>query len=144
MRLLLVPVCVVGCFSPRPTSGVPCGANDSCPAPLVCSPASNTCETTATPGTDADVAADSALQPDAAACVGAALDEDADGVPNQCDNCPVTPNEGQEDVGETSVGANADGVGDACDPRPAQTAIVSVSWCSTTTLPPTRSPGTEP
>jgi hypothetical protein len=38
---------------------------------------------------------------------------DADGVGDVCDNCPTTPNPGQED-------ADMDGIGDACEqaPRP--------------------------
>lgn len=47
-------------------------------------------------------------------------DEDGDGVPDACDNCPSTPNPAQEDVLEDEQGAAADGVGDACDPRPTQ------------------------
>ncbi len=49
-------------------------------------------------------------------CIGA--DEDRDGWPNACDTCPTVPNADQADRGETEVGGAADGVGDACDPRP--------------------------
>lgn len=45
-------------------------------------------------------------------------DEDRDGVLDACDNCPGVENPLQEDVRETMAGALADGVGDACDPRP--------------------------
>ncbi len=45
-------------------------------------------------------------------------DEDGDGVGDVCDNCPHIANVDQSDVGETTVGAVADGVGDACDPQP--------------------------
>ena len=38
-------------------------------------------------------------------------DDDGDGIPNFCDNCPDDPNEFQEDV-------DGDGVGDACDNCP--------------------------
>ncbi len=45
-------------------------------------------------------------------------DEDGDLVGNACDNCPHVANADQADVMETSNGATADGVGDACDPNP--------------------------
>ncbi len=45
-------------------------------------------------------------------------DEDEDGVRDLCDNCPGIANPLQEDVREVNTGALADGVGDACDPRP--------------------------
>jgi hypothetical protein len=35
MRAALL-VLIAGCFDPSPTAGAPCGANDTCPAPLVC------------------------------------------------------------------------------------------------------------
>jgi hypothetical protein len=47
-----------------------------------------------------------------------ANDEDGDGLVDECDNCPSISNPNQADVGEINSGANADGVGDACDPRP--------------------------
>jgi hypothetical protein len=47
-----------------------------------------------------------------------AHDEDGDGVVDECDNCPSVSNAGQADQGEVNSGASADGVGDACDPRP--------------------------
>jgi hypothetical protein len=46
-------------------------------------------------------------------------DEDGDGVVDECDNCPSVSNANQANVGEVNAGTNADGVGDACDPRPA-------------------------
>ncbi|HLU48060.1 MAG TPA: thrombospondin type 3 repeat-containing protein, partial [Planctomycetota bacterium] len=60
------------------------------------------------------------LTPDALGCdepkgcpdVGSESDLDSDGVPNEKDNCPLTPNLGQEDQ-------DRDGVGDACDNCPA-------------------------
>jgi hypothetical protein len=49
-------------------------------------------------------------------CVG--LDEDGDGWPNACDNCPTEPNADQRNAGELGAGAVLDAVGDACDPNP--------------------------
>lgn len=59
--------------------------------------------------------------PDAPGCtmVGSP-DEDADGVVDACDNCIVTPNPSQANVGEIEAGNAADALGDACDPRPAE------------------------
>jgi hypothetical protein len=51
-----------------------------------------------------------------AGCVGP--DEDGDGWPNACDNCVVDPNPDQADMLEAASGADPDGVGDVCDPRP--------------------------
>jgi hypothetical protein len=45
-------------------------------------------------------------------------DEDSDGVVDECDNCPSIANTNQADLGEVNGGGTADGVGDACDPRP--------------------------
>jgi len=45
-------------------------------------------------------------------------DEDNDGVVDECDNCPSIANANQADVREVNAGDTADGVGDACDPRP--------------------------
>lgn len=47
-------------------------------------------------------------------------DEDSDGYGDVCDNCPSLANTSQTNVLETTAGAAADTVGDACDPRPAQ------------------------
>jgi hypothetical protein len=55
-----------------------------------------------------------------AGCVGTTMhDEDGDGVVDSCDNCPSVANANQADTGEQNAGGVADGVGDACDPRPA-------------------------
>ncbi len=64
-------------------------------------------------------AADVADGPDARNCLG--HDEDGDGVADTCDNCPVTANLNQLDIGEVVSNELPDGVGDACDPRPAKT-----------------------
>jgi hypothetical protein len=67
-------------------------------------------------GFDAEDGALAGLEPPPG-CVGP--DEDGDRWPDACDNCPVDPNSDQRDDGEVDAGAIADGVGDACDPRPA-------------------------
>jgi hypothetical protein len=83
-----------------------------------------------TPGSDATKAPDvidvkTTVDADAggtrdAACVGTTMhDEDGDGVVDSCDNCPSVANANQSDTGEQNAGGVADGVGDACDPRPA-------------------------
>jgi hypothetical protein len=53
-------------------------------------------------------------------CIGTmpSHDEDGDGVLDGCDNCPSVPNADQTDQREIAAGFAADGVGDACDPRP--------------------------
>jgi hypothetical protein len=43
-----------------------------------------------------------------------AVDWDGDGVPDQNDNCPYTPNANQADSGGIGSGSPADGIGDAC------------------------------
>jgi len=109
-----VVVLAASCYAPSPPAGAPCGAGGVCPTPLVCSPATHTCERTAI---DAAVASDvhpdmqalADAPPDAVMC--GTHDEDGDGIPDGCDNCPVDPNADQRD-------SDADGVGDACDPNP--------------------------
>jgi len=125
-----VLVLLAGCYSPAAPAGSPCGTSDSCPAPLVCSPATHTCEHTAVPADarDDDAPADVAIDGPPTDLDGdgvpnaeddcpmiadpAQHDEDADGVGNACDNCPATANPMQQN-------ADSDGVGDACDPEPA-------------------------
>jgi hypothetical protein len=65
-------------------------------------------------------------------------DEDSDGVVDECDNCPSLANANQADVGEINAGQTADGVGDACDPRPAAggDGIFLFDGMNFTTLPP--------
>lgn len=46
MRALVVATVLAGCYSPHPQAGTPCPTG-ACPDPLVCSPATRTCETTA-------------------------------------------------------------------------------------------------
>lgn len=51
-------------------------------------------------------------------CVPVGHDEDADSIDDACDNCPGIANVDQLDIKEVNSGATADGIGDACDPRP--------------------------
>lgn len=124
-----VLVVLAGCYAPVPPAGAPCNDGDVCPAPLVCSPATHTCDRTAMPADahEDDAPVDGPIDgppsdrdgdgiPDAEDdCPMVAdpgqHDEDADGVGNVCDNCPATANPLQQN-------ADADGVGDACDPEP--------------------------
>ena len=101
---------LAACYAPSPDAGAPCGDGRACPDPLVCAPATNTCERTLGDLPDAAVAIDT-LPLDAAACVG--HDEDGDGVTDACDNCPGIANPAQADTTESTP----DGVGNACDPR---------------------------
>lgn len=48
-QLWVVIVVLACCYNPRVVPGAPCGANESCPDGLVCSPSTATCELTATP-----------------------------------------------------------------------------------------------
>ncbi|MDX2088142.1 MAG: thrombospondin type 3 repeat-containing protein [Kofleriaceae bacterium] len=64
-------------------------------------------------------------QPDAAGDATAAdadcragHDEDNDGLPDLCDNCPGVANPDQNDTFEAMNGRMPDGVGDRCDPNP--------------------------
>ena len=89
------------------------------------------CNWVFTAGSADPVAIDAAID---ARCAGPSVDTDADGVADQCDNCPQLPNprqsdedlDGHGDVCDNCVGvanpsqtddaADVDGVGDACDP----------------------------
>jgi hypothetical protein len=46
VRKLVIATLLAGCYSPHPQGGAPCPTG-SCPDPLVCSPATQTCETAA-------------------------------------------------------------------------------------------------
>ena len=105
----VVLVLATGCYRASPQSGAPCASDGTCPDPLVCSQATHTCEVTGQPARDAPAG-------DASAC--GTFDEDGDGIPNRCDNCPSVANPDQADTTELAIGLSADGVGDACDPHP--------------------------
>ncbi len=59
MRALVVATVLAGCYSPHPQPGAPCPSG-TCPGPLVCSPATRTCETTAIDAPRADTRASDA------------------------------------------------------------------------------------
>ncbi len=127
---------VVGCYSPAAQPGLPCGADGACPSGQTCVAGTCQLEGEGDP-TDAPPLDDAML--DGPAIDGPPSDTDADGIANAvdncpdkanadqhdedgdtlgdvCDNCPHVANTNQADVMEGAAGA--DGVGDACDPRP--------------------------
>jgi hypothetical protein len=53
-------------------------------------------------------------------------DEDGDGDGDVCDNCPHLANAGQDDTTEVEAGIEADGVGDACDPRSGEPDVIAL------------------
>jgi hypothetical protein len=69
VRSLAAVALLVGCYSPRPPAGAPC-PDGVCPTGLVCSPATQTCELTATdarsPDAPPDVAEDANVDADTA------------------------------------------------------------------------------
>jgi hypothetical protein len=114
---------LASCYGPSPIEGLPCSESKACPSPLVCAPATMTCERTDGETVDAAAGPDGAAAPDASAnCLGGIdePDEDSDGVIDRCDNCPHEINPDQADTTEASIGVAgiADGVGDACDNHP--------------------------
>jgi hypothetical protein len=94
----------------------------------------------AAPTPDADAATPIDVADGSPTCWGtpSTHDEDGDGVVDECDNCPSIANANQSDVGEINAGQTADGVGDACDPRPAAggDGIFLFDGMNFTTLPP--------
>ncbi len=57
MKYLVAVVLVAGCYDPRPPAGAPC-ANGVCPTGLVCSPATQTCERSASDARPRDTPVD--------------------------------------------------------------------------------------
>lgn len=119
----------MGCYAPAPPAGLPCGPAEACPEPLVCT-RGGVCATSAA---DAGLAADAPVgPPDGPAC----SDEDGDLVCDATDVCPHRADPGQADSTEVAAGGRPDGVGDACDPRPAA-ADRQVAFTGFTDLDPT-------
>jgi hypothetical protein len=79
-------VVVAGCYSPHPQTGSPCSDTEPCPATLVCSSSSHSCEVT-NGSIDAPLAIDAG---DVDACVpsrefcGDGIDQDCDGIDPPC------------------------------------------------------------
>ncbi|MGH7789428.1 MAG: thrombospondin type 3 repeat-containing protein, partial [Candidatus Binatia bacterium] len=94
--------CDTGAGSCRRHAALDCTADADCHRCRLAQPA--TCLR------DADCPAGATCEPDLIAVGRAATDTDADGVPDEQDNCPLTPNTNQAD-------ADGDDVGTACDAR---------------------------
>jgi hypothetical protein len=101
---------------PDTKSSAPCRPSaGQCDAAEACDGVGNACppDQPAAPGTpcnDGDACTlNDACQ--ATTCVGTLIDTDGDGHPDACDNCPSTPNAGQQN-------GDGDGFGDACDDCP--------------------------
>ena len=125
---------LAGCYEPLPPAGAPCNTDEASPCPSGQSCIRGTCRLAGGDGVDAMIVPEvDAFIPD-----GTPADLDADGVPNEadnckdrhnpdqhdedadgvgdvCDNCPHVANASQAQTGES---ATPNGAGDACDPRP--------------------------
>jgi hypothetical protein len=116
---------LAGCFAPVVPEGNPCAPNNGCPDGLFC--VSNVCLS--------DPSGAPPSPPGSGSGSGSgSTDLDLDGVLNDKDNCPSSPNINQHDEDLDLVGdvcdncpqlsnrdqknADSDGLGDLCDPRP--------------------------
>src|SRR4051794_24147079 len=114
MRIVgTIVVALAACYGPQVPAGAPCNPTAgmaACPIGQLCvlEAGGTFCETTAplVDAPDVDV-----TSPDVPPDVITINDTDGDGIANQSDNCPDTPNADQ---------ANEDGdrFGDVCDPCP--------------------------
>lgn len=98
---------------------------DPCDDGSYCDPATSQCiaRSPQTCLSDADCPVDSTCSSEVVIGATAIEDVDDDGVPDDQDNCPSTPNTDQDDLDE-------DGVGDACDLQTCQNGIVeTVEQC---------------
>jgi hypothetical protein len=141
---LLIPlVLLTACGRLGYEGAVPCDVQTPCPAQHSCDLSTGYCFSLVQddggvipdPNGDANfvVAIDAGDYPDVIIDPGApyrggcwdltnpeGCDHDLDGIDDTIDNCPTVSNPTQADLGETSGGGEADGVGDACDPRPTE------------------------
>ncbi len=136
MRVATTAVLMLAaCYSPSPPAGAACALGDLCPAGLTCS--AGVCVASGSPVVDAPSHADAPMIDSRAIdarAIDAPGDRDGDGVPDAVDNCPDTPNPGQENEDGDKFGdacdpcppfaddnppdTDGDGVADACDPHP--------------------------
>jgi len=93
-------VCLTAIGTCAKHTGIECVSDDDCRRCTLRQPASCV--------TDADCPAEAACEDQLVVAVSSAADVDDDGVPDEQDNCPATPNTAQAD-------GDGDGVGDVCD-----------------------------
>lgn len=124
---LVALVLAAGCFDPS-IQAVSCGRGGLCPEGTICDFEAMICRAPGDVPPDAGPDAPDLDRDDDGVDNGEdncpddsnsdQADEDGDGHGDVCDNCPGVENADQADDMEVAAGEAADGVGDACDPRP--------------------------
>lgn len=121
------------CVGPLLAPGDPppfCSVAADCPDGTFCNPLTQHCTLNA-PGScrvDADCPPDAACEPQRITAAVPVRDLDDDGVPDEIDSCPETPNPAQED-------ADGDRVGDACDAQNGPCAPAPLPGCASSVEP---------